>query len=688
MENTQSIAKLVKDVENKYAVLPEFQRDFVWEKGKTLDLFDSIVKDIFIGAIIYGIPSFDITIREVDSRPRKQKGSKRASLKTQQITKEEIQKKQQINKDEFRLILDGQQRLTSLYRALKGFDEIWFIMKRESELSHEVAEKEMKDRNLEEFLYSFDTEQDDNRLSICLSDAWEIMNTDYFDEEINDKYFKKTSFYNTHKDNDDFNERNVYRKYRALQKKIADLFKAEKLLSYYLLDMSMDKFVLFFERSNSRGVQLNFIDILTAKLYTGFNLKQHIKEFEKKNTQYKLQPEIIVRALAFIIGKEKAVEKGKGIEIHRTFILSELDATHFNTYWNKLTSWYKNAFDYLYVNNFIISQDWIPYLNMVIPLMIFQKELEGGFDQMNEYQAKFLKYWYWASIFSQRYTGSSNEKIISDSNILTQIAKNEKIQNRTFFSKLNKFQIHKASDLFSYDKKRNAIYKGVLNLINYNSNGFLDWNNTSKISFNSPVDDHHIYPRDYIRKNFSQEDEAQDFIDCVVNRTLIPKITNIKIGNKPPSEYLSKLLEKNPKLSVSLASHVIPKELLNGDYDKEFTFFLELRADDIFKILSTKVFELQEEIIKEYYKELQIDTTQSIKVFAKYYKNIIEAQFNPTTQKVSYKGQLYDSPSAAAIQAKIDVGAHEQSTANGWKFWKFVNPNNGEEDFIHLLREK
>ena len=37
--------------------------------------------------------------------------------------------------------------------------------------------------------------------------------------------------------------------------KLSDLFKREKLISYYLLDMSLDKFCLFFERSNSRGIQ-------------------------------------------------------------------------------------------------------------------------------------------------------------------------------------------------------------------------------------------------------------------------------------------------------------------------------------------------------------------------------------------------------------------------------------------------
>jgi len=57
MEQTQSLKQLILDIDDKKIFLPEFQRDFVWEISKTYDLFDSLVKDIFIGAIIYGIPS-------------------------------------------------------------------------------------------------------------------------------------------------------------------------------------------------------------------------------------------------------------------------------------------------------------------------------------------------------------------------------------------------------------------------------------------------------------------------------------------------------------------------------------------------------------------------------------------------------------------------------------------------------
>src|SRR3954462_1199696 len=109
MERTQSIQQLVQDIESGKVVLPEFQRDFVWEITKTYDLFDSIVKDIFVGAIIYGIPSFEIAVREIDKRPKAQRGKRRLPLSVRTIPKQEIDEMQRLDRSNFRLLLDGQQ---------------------------------------------------------------------------------------------------------------------------------------------------------------------------------------------------------------------------------------------------------------------------------------------------------------------------------------------------------------------------------------------------------------------------------------------------------------------------------------------------------------------------------------------------------------------------------------------------
>lgn len=673
MEQTQSIKDLLLDIDDKKVFLPEFQRDFVWEISKTYDLFDSLMKDIFIGAIIFGIPSFDIAIREIDNRRKITKGKKRPALVVKTITKKEIE---QINKvgGNFRLILDGQQRTTSIYRALKGTDEVWFVAKNEDE----IEAGNFENAKLEDLLEEIAGEQDAERLCIKLSDVWDIEQNDYDEDEIKEKFFFSTAYYINYSNDEGFDVKAEFKKFRNLRKKIADLFKSEKLLSYYLLDMNLEKFVVFFERSNTRGIQLNFIDILAAKLYTGnFNLKEKIKEFETKNPSVELIPEIIVRAIAFIKSSPK--------EINRNYILTSLNAEDFKEWWDKLCRLYKVTLDFLFQNNFIISQDWMPYDNMIIPLMNFLKEIGGDFHQMNPTQKKFIEYWYWNSVFSLRYSGSSNERIIEDSNILLQIAKGKKINSASYFNKLSKIQTLSADDIYSFDKKANAVYKGILNIINFENAGLINWNNDAKLSLNSVLEDHHIYPKNYLNQVLATESE-KDLIDCVANRTLMPKIQNIKISDQTPSEYLNQIKLLNPEIEKSLENHLITKELLNGEYDKEFGFFLELRANSIFEIIKKRLIEPRDLIREEFYEEVKYEEAANINVYSSYKGNKAEATFNPATTKVFYKGKLFDSPSAAAIAVKIDNGANDNVTENGWTFWKYIDEN-GIEKKINGLRK-
>jgi uncharacterized protein with ParB-like and HNH nuclease domain len=300
-QKTESIADLCKEIENGTLVLPEFQRDFVWEEGKTYELFDSLIRDIFIGSIIYGIPSFEITVRELDIRPRKGKGS-RARIKTQAFSREEIETKVQVSG--FRLVLDGQQRITSMYRALKGIDPVWFVMKSEGKLPEG---KSVKDCSIEELIEEFSGYESLHRLSIQLADIRAIMNGDETENEWRARYFEPLKFVQG-KSTEERDE--LFRSYLQLYKKLQDLLKSEKLLSYYLLNTTSEKFSLFFERSNSKGIQLNFIDILAAKLYSGFNLRKHIEAFEDDHKQCgPLNREVIVRAIAYLVSEGKDIDR-------------------------------------------------------------------------------------------------------------------------------------------------------------------------------------------------------------------------------------------------------------------------------------------------------------------------------------------------------------------------------------------
>ena len=130
-----------------------------------------------------------------------------------------------------------------------------------------------------------------------------------------------------------------------------------------------------------------------------------------------------------------------------------------------------------------------------------------------------------------------------------------------------------------------------MNLIAYAADGLHDWTSTQRISLKtSALDDHHIYPRAYIASRPELDidnDEAEQLVDCVANRTLIPKNLNLRIGHRAPVDYLSELQRtKNPQLATCLGSHLIPTDLLTDPiWNGFFSSFLEERAHRIFNLI-------------------------------------------------------------------------------------------------------
>jgi hypothetical protein len=170
-------------------------------------------------------------------------------------------------------------------------------------------------------------------------------------------------------------------------------------------------------------------------------------------------------------------------------------------------------------------------------------------------------------------------------------------------SVINRMQpvIRSKEDFLVIHKKYDAVYKGILNLVSFSTGGYLNFENSNPVSVASNLEDHHIFPNDYLRKNWAEVHDSLDStvsIDCVINRTLIPKLTNVRVTNKPPSKYLSEIKARNPNISASLKSHLIGEELLTGDYDRNYDYFLEERSEEILRVLRVHVTEARENILK------------------------------------------------------------------------------------------
>ncbi len=100
-----SIINLLNQIKNEEIVLPAIQRDFVWPEEKVLRLLDSIMRGYPIGIALLWETYFDLQYRKFDE-----------SFREGQVHDFKENKK----KRKLKLVLDGQQRLQSLYIALYG----------------------------------------------------------------------------------------------------------------------------------------------------------------------------------------------------------------------------------------------------------------------------------------------------------------------------------------------------------------------------------------------------------------------------------------------------------------------------------------------------------------------------------------------------------------------------------------
>ncbi|MFC2022311.1 hypothetical protein ACFLTR_03780 [Chloroflexota bacterium] len=185
--------------------------------------------------------------------------------------------------------------------------------------------------------------------------------------------------------------------------------------------------------------------------------------------------------------------------------------------------------------------------------------------------------------------------ILDDTKILNSVARNDFGIKPDYLD--FQYRVTNYEDLLSYTKKYSSVYRGILNLINFKSQGILDWNNNDKITFkNHNLDDHHIFPTRYLQNSSSVD---QELIDCVLNRALIPKTTNIKYGKQSPSEYLKTSYNKNPDLGDSLKAHLISPRIIQGFFDDKYEKFLENRANKIIQVINKEIIPLKLDLNRE-----------------------------------------------------------------------------------------
>ena len=259
---TKHSALLIKDVLgslNEQYFLPIFQRDFVWAREgphKTLLLFDSLMQDYPISNImLWKVPKENIKDYAFF------KFLKEVGLDYHHGTRHgELVKGGEINKEEIIAVLDGQQRLTSLYIGFKGVYN-WKDYRKAKGNPYNYPERKLyvnlyPEENDSDRKYSFEFRKEEDSQDPYWFRVGEIC--DWKEEDI-DKYIEK----NLEGKEDP----------KETLKKLYKIYHEAKIEASVREDKEAATVLKIFERANTAGDSLSFLDLLVSYLSQYWQVK-------------------------------------------------------------------------------------------------------------------------------------------------------------------------------------------------------------------------------------------------------------------------------------------------------------------------------------------------------------------------------------------------------------------------------
>lgn len=509
--NQWNLQRVFQELERGNLRIPRFQRAYVWERSKIVKLLNSI-------SMSYPIGSFFLW--ETDT-----------SMEAfgRDITEFGFPKKPQGNY--FMFILDGQQRITSLYVSLMGktLNEVDY-----STICYNLDSKKFK-------LPQLKTEQHN-------IPVWKIWDAKEYSNLLME-YARNGDF-----------------------ERMQALKECQEFLYNYPISiimsrkMGLEEVVDIFERINQGGKRLSLFDLVHATVWSqDFDLREKIKDFnnEKAISLFgKIGGEIFTQSLSLNIK-------------HDCTKLVQLKLTNQECInaWARTIECIRIAIDYvksLGAQNLSI----LPYANM---LAIIQHYLYiGKYNGIQPIHTKLISDWFWTVTFSNRYSSSTLTRMNEDANWISRIVAGEN-ESRIFSISL------KADDLKRVRMNTTSVVKnGILCLMA--SNGPRDFDNgqvvtldNTNASRSNSKENHHFFPFS-LRNTFGlTTNEA----NSVLNFAFISKRLNGSILNKRPSKYLAEYASATDKIVENLATHFISEKAFEAAKDDNFNAFIEERGKTI-----------------------------------------------------------------------------------------------------------
>lgn len=298
MKTTEkSIRSVLNDIKANQFILPALQREFVWKRRDIENLFDSLLQGFPINTMMFW------TVNDI----------KKESMEFYQFLDPDFKESQSLNKlypvrdnERKTIVIDGQQRLTSLYVAIygsytleKGKNKMYLYLSLDKKLPSD--ESEDASLNSTENYYNFKFLTDSKVKSLEAAGEHWIKVSDAYASNFNPP---------TYLNNKHLNENNFARD--TLQK-LYMLFQSNEVLNAYeITDGDLEKVLNIFVRTNSGGKPLTKGDLLLSVITVNWsgsnqeNARQFVVDIVKKVSDggYKVDKDWVLGCILYILNKD------------------------------------------------------------------------------------------------------------------------------------------------------------------------------------------------------------------------------------------------------------------------------------------------------------------------------------------------------------------------------------------------
>ena len=568
--NAFLLKNLLDSIERGDIQLPDFQRGWVWDDARIKDLLLSISRGFPIGAVMTLDASGDVQFvsKLIEGVTEDGKGGPGHYL------------------------LDGQQRLTSLYQSLRHEGAVatrdrpgsrrtlerWYYIDMRKALDPSADRDDMifsvpKDKvvranfgrdvvlDLSEPELEFERHMMPTE-KVMDGMAWGFAYAQHWQGRGDHPHGDPFTFFNEFRIAvlDNFSEYQV---------PVIDLGK----------DTRKEAVCTVFEKVNTGGVSLSVFELVTASFAGGdFRLRDDwAKREDRMHSAFGVLQGVTgdqflqaVTLLATQARRRKAESDGRpsnllpGIDCRRASIL-DLRLSEYKEWACAVEAGFMEAAKFLN-RQFIFTRNNVPYNTQLVPLATLYAELGKELEPASAQEK--LERWYWCGVLGESYGSAVETRFAND---LAQVSRY--VRGGTEPESLVQANFV-PERLLSLRTRSSAAYKGLYAL--QMKSGAADWRSGEPLSFadvhTKSIDIHHIFPKRWCEKD-AKPAVPRRLFDSIINKTPIDSYTNQLIGGRAPSEYLPVLRKYMPefmpkeRLERILRAHlIVPHELEEDDF--------------------------------------------------------------------------------------------------------------------------